>query len=70
MATLAQLLAYRDALEAARYAGTTSVSVDRHSVSYKSDTEMAAALADLERKIAAASTGRVITIRIASSKGV
>ena len=39
-------------------------------VTSASDGEMAAALADLERRIAAAQSGRVSQVRIQSTKGV
>jgi hypothetical protein len=43
---------------------------DGKRVTYGTDAEMAAALADLDRKIAAASGSHVAVVRIASSKGV
>ena len=41
------------ALLAARYSGTRSVSYDGKNITYGSDAELAAAIADLERRIAA-----------------
>jgi hypothetical protein len=70
MADLAQLTAWRNALMAARYWGVRTVEYDGKRVTYASDAEMAAALADLDRKIAAAGGSRVSVVRIASSKGV
>jgi hypothetical protein len=70
MSDLAQLTAWRDALMAARYRGVRTVEHDGKRVTYASDAEMAAALADLDRKIAAAGGSRVSVVRIASSKGV
>jgi len=70
MTDLAQLTAWRDALLAARYRGVRTVEYDGKRVTYATDGEMAAALADLDRKIAAASGSRVAVVRIASSKGV
>ena len=55
---------------AARYWGVRTVEYDGKRVTYASDAEMAAALADLDRKIAAAGGSRVSVVRIASSKGV
>ncbi len=55
MATLAELIAWRDALEKARYGGTRKVTYEGREVEYKSDAEMKSALSDLNRKIAAAS---------------
>ena len=47
------------ALQEARYAGVRSVSYDGRSITYGSDSEMAAAITDLETRIATASgTGR------------
>lgn len=70
MADLAQFTAWRDALMAARYRGVRTVEYDGRRVSYATDGEMAGALADLDRKIAAAGGSRVSVVRIASSKGV
>jgi hypothetical protein len=70
MADLAQLTAWRDALMAARYRGVRTVEIDGRRITYASDGEMAAALADLDRKIADAGSSRVSVVRIQSSKGV
>jgi hypothetical protein len=43
------------ALQEARYAGVRSVSYDGRTITYGSDVEMAAAITDLETRIAAAS---------------
>lgn len=51
--TLDDLKARHSALLAARYSGTRSLSYDGKSVTYGSDAEMAAAIADIERRIAA-----------------
>ena len=51
--TLDDLKARHTALLAARYSGTRSVSYDGKSINYGSDAELAAAIADLERRIAA-----------------
>lgn len=69
MADLAQLTAWRDALMEARYKGVRTVEYDGKRVTYATDAEMATALTDLDRRIAAA-TARVSVVRIASSKGV
>jgi hypothetical protein len=69
MADLAQLTAWRDALMAARYRGVRTVEYDSKRVTYASDGEMAAALADLNRQIAGA-TDRISVVRIQSSKGL
>jgi hypothetical protein len=69
MADVTQLEAWRDALMAARYRGTRTVEYDGRRVSYATDAEMATALADLERRIAAA-RNRVTQVRINATKGV
>ena len=69
MADLAQLAAWRDALMAARYRGVRTVEYDGKRVTYASDGEMAAALADLNRQITGA-TARISVVRIQSSKGL
>ena len=51
MADLAQLTAWRDALMAARYQGVRTVEYDGKRVTYATDSEMAAALGDLNRQI-------------------
>jgi len=70
MTDLAQLEAWRDALLKARYAGLRTVEYDGRRISYATDAEMATALADLERRIAAEKSGRVVQVRIQSNKGV
>jgi hypothetical protein len=69
MADIAELEAMREALLKARFAGVRTVEYDGRRVSYASGAEMAAALADLDRRIAAASAPRVVQVRISSSKG-
>ena len=51
--TLTQLKAKHATLLSARYAGLRSVNYDGRSVTYGSDAELAAAIADVERRIAA-----------------
>ena len=55
--TLEELSTQREALLAARYRGVRTVEYDGKRITYTSDAEMAAALADLEKRIAAAGTG-------------
>jgi len=50
--TLDDLKARHSALLAARYSGTRSVSYDGKTVNYGSDAELAAAIADIERRVA------------------
>ena len=54
---------------AARYRGVRTVEYDGKRVTYASDGEMSAALADLNRQIAGA-TERISVVRIQSSKGL
>ena len=55
--TLEEMTVHRDALLAARYRGVRTVEVDGRRVTYATDAEMAAALADLEKRIAQAEAG-------------
>lgn len=73
-ATLEEMLAQLSELRAARAGPEKRI---RHhgpnseqEVEFKSDAELAAAIADLERRINAASGGRANTVRIYSSKGL
>jgi hypothetical protein len=69
MADVGDLEAMRDALLAARFAGVRTVEYEGRRITYATDAEMAAALADLDRRIGAASAPRVSQVRISSSKG-
>jgi hypothetical protein len=65
------LIASRDALLAARFRGVRTVEIDGRRVTYASDAEMAAAITDLERRIAAAQEGgRKRRILTSASKGL
>ena len=72
MPTTAELEARLDALQATRATGTLVVRyADGKSVTYKSDAEMAAAIADLRQQILqAAGVSMVHTIRVGASKGL
>lgn len=72
MPTLAQLQATRSALIEARSNGIREVrDSDGSAVSYKSDREMASALAALDSEIAALANGRRSSIlRFSTSKGL
>ena len=50
---LDELKLRHSALLAARYSGTRSVSYDGKTVNYGTDAELAAAISDIERRIAA-----------------
>lgn len=69
--TLEEMTAQRDALLAARFRGVRTVEIDGRRVTYATDAEMAAAITDIERRIAAASEGgkrrRILT---SASKGL
>ncbi|ARP98185.1 phage head-tail joining protein [Pseudorhodoplanes sinuspersici] len=69
--TLEELTAQRDALLAARFRGVRTVEVDGRRVTYASDAEMAAAITDLERRVAASQEGgRKRRILTSASKGL
>lgn len=50
--------ARREALLAARYRGVRVVEIEGRRITYATDAEMAAALSDLERRIAVLASGR------------
>ncbi|PKP79162.1 MAG: hypothetical protein CVT81_00285 [Alphaproteobacteria bacterium HGW-Alphaproteobacteria-3] len=69
--TLEDMIARRDALLAARWRGVRTVEVEGRRITYASDAEMAAALGDLERRIAGEQTGaRRRIVRTTASKGL
>ena len=70
MTDLGTLTEWRDALLAARYKGVRTVEYDGKRITYATDGEMAAALADLERRITGLGPKRVSVVHIQSSKGV
>lgn len=66
-----ELEALRDALLRARGRGVRVTMYDGKRVEYGSDADMAAAIADLERRIARASgAGQPRVVRFSTSKGV
>jgi hypothetical protein len=66
-----QMTARRDALLEARWRGVRTVEIEGRRITYATDAEMAAAIADLERRIADASAGaRRRIVRTAASKGL
>jgi hypothetical protein len=69
MADMATLTALRDKLEAARASGVLTVESDGDRVTYKSDADMAAALASLNAQIAQLAGTRVTEILFETSKG-
>jgi hypothetical protein len=60
--TLDELKSRHSALLAARYSGTRSVSYDGKTVNYGTDAELAAAIGDIERRVAKLerSAGRIM----------
>ena len=69
--TLEEMTAQRDALLAARFRGLRTVAIDGRRITYASDAEMATAITDLERRIAAAQEGgRKRRILTSASKGL
>jgi hypothetical protein len=69
--TIEQMRARRDALLEARWRGVRTVEIEGRRITYATDAEMAAAIADLERRIADASAGaRRRIVRTAASKGL
>jgi hypothetical protein len=69
--TLEEMTTQRDALLAARYRGVRTVEMAGRRVTYATDTEMAAAITDLERRIEAAQEGaRKRRILTSASKGL
>jgi hypothetical protein len=69
--TLEEMTAQRDALLAARFRGVRTVEVDGRRITYASDAEMAAAITDLERRIALADAeGRRRRVLTSASKGL
>jgi hypothetical protein len=69
--TLEEMTTQRDALLAARYRGLRTVEIEGRRVTYATDAEMAAAITDLERRIATAENGgRRRRILTSASKGL
>ena len=70
MASLAELQGRLEALRKTRASGRRRVEYGGGSVEYRSDAELAAAIADIERQIATASGARRGPIYFNTSKGV
>jgi hypothetical protein len=68
--TLDDLKSHHSALLAARYSGTRSVSYDGKTVTYGSDAELAAAVSDIERRIAKLERGAGRILRPYAVKGL
>ncbi len=65
-----ELETLRDALIRARAKGVRELRLNGESVRYGSDSEMADAIADLDKRIASAITRRPATVCFSASKGV
>ena len=70
MASSEELTARLEALRRTRAEGARSVQQGNDRVEYRTDAELAAAIADLERQVAAAGGQRIHTIRVSASKGL
>ena len=71
MTTLADLEAQLATLREVRFTGAKSVQyADGRGTEFRSDAELASAIADIERRIAAAKGARVTTVRLHTSKGI
>lgn len=69
--TNAELVAQRDALLVARFRGVRTIEIEGKRVTYTTDSEMAAAITDLERRIASINEGgRRRRILTSASKGL
>lgn len=62
LADIVEFEVLREALLKARFAGVRTVEYEGRRVTYANDAEMAAALADLDRRIAVASAPRAIRL--------
>lgn len=71
MPTPAELQAQLDSLRAIRARAVRSVDVGDYRTTFGTDAELAAAIADLERRIAAVSSaGPIQMVRFSTSKGL
>ena len=71
MATLAQLQKWRDDLQDARFSGVRTVrDSNSEEITYKSDSEMRAALASIDTEIRRLSKPASSTIHFQTSKGL
>lgn len=69
MATVEELQAQRDRLKEIRGKGIASYEIGDRSLRYRSDAEIAAAIADIDRQIAAASATPVRRVVVGTTKG-
>lgn len=70
MAELAQLTARLEALRAARASGVRKLKHADREIEYRSDSEIASAIADLERQVAALTAPRIKTVVFTAKRGI
>lgn len=70
MADLTILRQQLDTLRAARARGIQTATVGSETIVFKTDAQMAEAIADIEQRIAALAGNQVRTVRFSCSKGV
>ena len=71
MATLSELQARLETLRAQRATGVATVQFsDGRQIVYRTDSQIAAAIADLERQVANMTTTPITTVLVAGSKGL
>lgn len=71
MVSAAQLTEWRDRLQSARYSGTRAVQdANGERIEYKSDSEMARALASIDAEISTLQQRRPQQVRFQTSKGI
>ena len=69
--TLNEMIAQRDALLGSRWRAVRTFEIEGRRITYATDAEMAAAIADLERRIAQVEAGaQRRVVRVAASKGL
>lgn len=67
---IATLIVRRDRLAEIRAKGIRAYEIDGRRIEYRSDAEVAAALADIERRIATLQGSRIGIVQLHSSKGL
>lgn len=67
---LSELVAMRDELVRSRAKGVLTVQCGEERVQYKSDAEMASAIADLDRRIAHSTRRPIAKVRFSASRGM
>jgi hypothetical protein len=70
MSDLAQLTSRLEALRAARASGLRKIKHGEREVEYRSDSELAAAIADLERQVSALTAPRIKTVVFTPKRGI